>query len=112
MVQSSRQVISGDTSRSCQIADACVIVTSFSTPRPVRSPFVSTMPTAFGEKAVLRIFDPDVLLKQVNQLGFSDVELPLFFNFLSRTTGISFDRASRLGSSGPRNSSPPAAAAV
>ena len=37
---------------------------------------VSTMPTAFGEKAVLRIFDPDILLKQVNQLGFSDVELP------------------------------------
>ena len=49
---------------------------------------VSTMPTAFGEKAVLRIFDPDILLKQVNQLGFSEAELPLFFNFLSRTTGI------------------------
>ncbi len=49
---------------------------------------VSTMPTAFGEKAVLRIFDPDILLKQVNQLGFSELELPLFFNFLSRTTGI------------------------
>ena len=49
---------------------------------------VSTMPTAFGEKAVLRIFDPDILLKQVDQLGFSEVELPLFFNFLSRTTGI------------------------
>ena len=30
---------------------------------------VSTMPTAFGEKAVLRIFDPDILLKQVDQLG-------------------------------------------
>jgi general secretion pathway protein E len=49
---------------------------------------VSTMPTAFGEKAVLRIFDPDVLLKQVNQLGFSDVELPLFFNFLSRNDAV------------------------
>jgi general secretion pathway protein E len=49
---------------------------------------VSTMPTAFGEKAVLRIFDPDILLKKVDQLGFSAVELPLFFNFLSRTTGI------------------------
>jgi len=46
------------------------------------------MPTAFGEKAVLRIFDPDVLLKHVDQLGFSASEMPLFFDFLSHTTGI------------------------
>jgi general secretion pathway protein E len=49
---------------------------------------VSTMPTAFGEKAVLRIFDPDILLKQVEQLGFSQHELPIFYEFLSRPTGI------------------------
>jgi len=49
---------------------------------------VSTMPTAFGEKAVLRIFDPDILLKHVDQLGFSTSELPLFFNFLSQSHGI------------------------
>jgi general secretion pathway protein E len=49
---------------------------------------VSTMPTAFGEKAVLRIFDPDVLLKPVHALGFTQAELPLFYDFLSRTTGI------------------------
>jgi general secretion pathway protein E len=49
---------------------------------------VSTMPTAFGEKAVLRIFDPDILLKQVHELGVSQIELPLFFSFLGRTTGI------------------------
>ena len=49
---------------------------------------VSTMPTAFGEKAVLRIFDPDILLKPVDKLGFADAELPMFFNFLSRSTGI------------------------
>ncbi|RPI54806.1 MAG: type II/IV secretion system protein, partial [Acidobacteria bacterium] len=49
---------------------------------------VSTMPTAFGEKAVLRIFDPDILLKHVDQLGFSQAELPLFFNFLSKSNGI------------------------
>ncbi len=30
---------------------------------------VSTMPTAFGEKAVLRIFDPDILLKGIDELG-------------------------------------------
>jgi general secretion pathway protein E len=49
---------------------------------------VSTMPTAFGEKSVLRIFDPDVLLKKVDELGFSDAEIPLFFDFLAHTTGI------------------------
>ena len=49
---------------------------------------VSTMPTAFGEKAVLRIFDPDILLKHVNELGFSAIELPLFYSFLAQTTGI------------------------
>ena len=32
---------------------------------------VSTMPTAFGEKAVLRIFDPDILLKGIDELGLS-----------------------------------------
>jgi general secretion pathway protein E len=49
---------------------------------------VSTMPTAFGEKSVLRIFDPDVLLKPVEALGFAGSELPLFHSFLARTTGI------------------------
>jgi general secretion pathway protein E len=49
---------------------------------------VSTMPTAFGEKGVLRIFDPDVLLKSVDQLGISSAELPKFHKFLSRTHGI------------------------
>jgi general secretion pathway protein E len=49
---------------------------------------VSTMPTAFGEKAVLRIFDPDVLLKTVDQLGFSADDLPKFNQFLTRTHGI------------------------
>jgi general secretion pathway protein E len=49
---------------------------------------VSTMPTAFGEKAVLRIFDPDVLLKSVDHLGFSPPDLAIFQQFLARTTGI------------------------
>ena len=49
---------------------------------------VSTMPTAFGEKAVLRIFDPDVLLKTVGELGFSETDLPRFNRFLERTHGI------------------------
>ncbi len=33
---------------------------------------LSTMPTAFGEKLVARIFDPDVLVKGFIKLGFSD----------------------------------------
>ena len=49
---------------------------------------VSTMPTAFGEKAVLRIFDPDVLLKEIGQLGFSAADLEVFQRFLTRTHGI------------------------
>jgi len=35
---------------------------------------LSTMPTAFGEKLVLRIFNPDVLLKSFADLGFSTDE--------------------------------------
>jgi general secretion pathway protein E len=49
---------------------------------------VSTMPTAFGEKAVLRIFDPDILLKSVDQLGLSSHDLPKFNDFIARPTGI------------------------
>jgi general secretion pathway protein E len=49
---------------------------------------VSTMPTAFGEKAVLRIFDPDVLLKPIDQLGFAPDDLTKFRQFLTRTHGI------------------------
>ena len=32
---------------------------------------LSTLPTAFGEKMVLRIFDPEVLVKSFTELGFS-----------------------------------------
>ena len=32
---------------------------------------IATMPTAFGEKMVLRIFDPEVLLKPFEEMGFS-----------------------------------------
>ena len=49
---------------------------------------VSTMPTAFGEKAVLRIFDPDILLKGIDELGLSGHDVPKFHDFLARPTGI------------------------
>jgi general secretion pathway protein E len=32
---------------------------------------VSSLPTAFGEKLVLRIFDPEVLVRDLSELGFS-----------------------------------------
>ena len=32
---------------------------------------LSTMPTAFGEKLVIRIFDPEMLVKSFSQLGFT-----------------------------------------
>ena len=50
---------------------------------------VSTMPTAFGEKAVLRIFDPDVLLKtrrRARVLGRRPPEVPRASS--TRTHGI------------------------
>jgi len=33
---------------------------------------LSTLPTAFGEKLVMRIFDPEVLVRDLRLLGFSD----------------------------------------
>ena len=33
---------------------------------------LSTMPTAFGEKLVMRIFDPEVLVRRFSELGFTD----------------------------------------
>jgi len=49
---------------------------------------VSSMPTAFGEKAVLRIFDPEILLKGLDELGFSTHDKPKFYDFIARPTGI------------------------
>ena len=49
---------------------------------------VSTMPTVFGEKSVLRIFDPDVLLQTIEQLGFSERDFPRFEEFLTHKEGI------------------------
>ena len=31
---------------------------------------LSTLPTAFGEKMVMRIFDPDTVVKTLDALGF------------------------------------------
>ncbi|CAD6880333.1 Type II secretory pathway, ATPase PulE/Tfp pilus assembly pathway, ATPase PilB [Methylomonas albis] len=49
---------------------------------------LSTMPTAFGEKLVMRIFDPEVLLRDYEQLGFNKQELATWNRMTSQTHGI------------------------
>jgi general secretion pathway protein E len=49
---------------------------------------VSTMPTAFGEKVVIRIFDPDILLQDLEEIGFEPREYELFRSFIGRPHGI------------------------
>jgi general secretion pathway protein E len=49
---------------------------------------LSTMPTAFGEKLVMRIFDPDVLLKSFDQLGFSADDLRRWADMTGQPNGI------------------------
>jgi general secretion pathway protein E len=49
---------------------------------------LSTMPTAFGEKLVLRIFDPDVLLKSFTDLGFSPEDQQRWEGMIKRKHGI------------------------
>ena len=49
---------------------------------------VATMPTAFGEKIVMRIFDPEVLLRDFRDLGFSDDDLSRWETMIARPHGI------------------------
>jgi len=49
---------------------------------------LSTLPTAFGEKMVMRIFDPDVLLKTFADLGFDDTDQERWQQMLAQRTGI------------------------
>lgn len=49
---------------------------------------LSTMPTAFGEKCVLRIFDPDTVTKNFNQLGFAPAEEAAWRAMIARPHGI------------------------
>ena len=49
---------------------------------------LSTMPTTFGEKLVLRIFDPEKLTQPFASLGFSDQDQSLWENMARHTHGI------------------------
>jgi general secretion pathway protein E len=49
---------------------------------------LSTMPTAFGEKLVMRIFNPDILLRDFRELGFTDDEAARWNGMVSHPNGI------------------------
>ncbi|TDJ28718.1 MAG: type II/IV secretion system protein [Gammaproteobacteria bacterium] len=49
---------------------------------------VSSMPTAFGEKLVLRIFDPEVLVKNFSSLGFEKKDEDFWNQMIKQPHGI------------------------
>lgn len=49
---------------------------------------LATLPTAFGEKMVMRIFDPQVLLKSFEQLGLSPEDMQRWQQITTRANGI------------------------
>jgi general secretion pathway protein E len=49
---------------------------------------MSTLPTAFGEKLVMRIFDPEVLLRSFTDLGLVGDDYARWYSMLTRPNGI------------------------
>lgn len=49
---------------------------------------VSSLPVAFGEKIVIRIFDPQVLLADIIDLGFATKEREMYENWIQRPHGL------------------------
>ena len=49
---------------------------------------LSTMPTAFGEKLVMRIFDPEVLLRSFEQLGLANEDYSRWQDMIDKPNGI------------------------
>jgi general secretion pathway protein E len=49
---------------------------------------LSTMPTAFGEKMVMRIFDPEVLVRNYRELGFGSGDSENWANMINQPHGI------------------------
>ena len=49
---------------------------------------LSTLPTAFGEKMVMRIFDPQTVVKGLTALGFGEHENRLWHDLIQRPHGI------------------------
>ena len=49
---------------------------------------LSTLPTAFGEKLVMRIFDPEVLLRSFTDMGLQGKDGDIWSGMIGRTSGI------------------------
>ncbi len=49
---------------------------------------LSTLPTAFGEKMVARIFDPEVLLKNFSELGLTEADEAAWLGMVEQPNGI------------------------
>lgn len=49
---------------------------------------VSSMPVAFGEKLVIRIFDPQAIIKDLSAVGMSDEEVGQWRQFIHRPHGM------------------------
>lgn len=49
---------------------------------------LATLPTVFGEKLVMRIFDPEVLVRDFSALGFSEEEVTTWRNMAANPNGI------------------------
>ncbi|MDD5240864.1 MAG: GspE/PulE family protein [Sulfuricella sp.] len=49
---------------------------------------LSTMPTAFGEKMVMRIFNPDVIVQSFKEMGFGDDDIARWSQMTSQPNGI------------------------
>ena len=49
---------------------------------------LSTMPTAFGEKMVMRIFSPDILVKDFIELGFAPLQAQQWNSWTQNPNGI------------------------
>ncbi len=49
---------------------------------------LSTLPTAFGEKMVMRIFDPDVLLRSFRELGLAGSDYERWQHMIGQPNGI------------------------
>lgn len=49
---------------------------------------ISTVPVAFGEKIVMRIMDPDILLQDIEMMGFEKADLEKYSQFIQMPHGI------------------------
>jgi general secretion pathway protein E len=49
---------------------------------------VSTVPTAFGEKTVMRILNPDILLQSIDRLGMTSMDLVRYQQFINLPYGL------------------------